>query len=639
MNLKYRAEIDGLRAIAVLPVILFHAGFEAFSGGFVGVDVFFVISGYLITTILIDDIEQGRFSIVSFYERRARRILPALFFVMLACLPFAWAWMVPSQLKDFSESLLAVSFFVSNFLFWQESGYFDASVEEKPLLHTWSLSVEEQYYVLFPLFLIFAWRFGKRNVFWLIVGLAIFSLALSEWSWRNSPTANFYLAPTRAWELFAGSISAFIVQKRGVIANNGFAWVGFISIVVAIFLYNENTPFPSVYTVLPVLGVVFIILFAGKTTVVANLLSTKVLVGVGLISYSAYLWHQPLFAFARIKLYEAPSVWLMGGLSLFSLGLAMVSWRFVEQPFRKASGGACLSRKGVFLSAVIMMCLFSSIGIVGHKLNGFEAYIPSENQRAFLRTAVKSPKRSDCHTSGSEPLVYANSCEYYGKNIEVAVFGDSHAVELAYALSKKLEKNDVGIKHLSFSACIPSFNTRFEGFEDCASWTSEIIDKLVEDDNIKTVVISYRLAFYLYGEHLDTYPELNNQNDDEHREAIWRALVELIEHLKNAGKNVVYVMQAPELQKSVEFLAPERHQIPFGVEKEWWLKRNKYVYDRLEDLTSMAKIVDPAKYLCRDQYCVAGESNKAYYYDANHVSGYGAGLVAEEVVRQIGSFK
>ena len=160
--MNYRREIDGLRALAVLPVILFHAGFETFSGGFVGVDVFFVISGYLITTIILAELEQGRFSIVNFYERRARRILPALFLVMLVCIPFAWIWLLPSDMKDFSQSLIAVAIFASNILFWRESGYFDTAAELKPLLHTWSLAVEEQYYVLFPLFLMLFWKLGKR---------------------------------------------------------------------------------------------------------------------------------------------------------------------------------------------------------------------------------------------------------------------------------------------------------------------------------------------------------------------------------------------------------------------------------------------------------------------------------------------
>ena len=278
--MKYRSEIDGLRALAVVPVILFHAGFELFSGGFVGVDVFFVISGYLITTILIEDIENNRFSLVKFYERRARRILPALFFVMLICVPFAWMWMLPHQLKDFSQSFVAVIFFASNILFWRESGYFAAAAEEKPLLHTWSLAVEEQYYLLFPILLFLAWRFGKNRVFLMIVVLAAISLAIGEWGWRNAATANFYLAPTRAWELFAGSIAAFVVQKRGVQSNNTMSTLGLSAVVFAIFAYDESTPFPSIYALVPVIGVVFLILFAGKETFAARFLSTKAMEGL-----------------------------------------------------------------------------------------------------------------------------------------------------------------------------------------------------------------------------------------------------------------------------------------------------------------------------------------------------------------------
>ena len=238
--MKYRAEIDGLRALAVVSVVLYHAGFEFFSGGFVGVDVFFVISGYLITSILIDDLENNTFDLVKFYERRARRILPALFFVTICSLPYAWMWMLPGQMEDFAESLIAVSLFASNFLFWQTSGYFDAAIEGKPLFHTWSLAVEEQYYVIFPVFLLLLWRFGKSRVFWTITVLASLSLALSEWGWRNMPSANFYLAPTRAWELLAGSIAAFLVQKSGVKNSNPLSLLGLAAIIFAILFYDEK---------------------------------------------------------------------------------------------------------------------------------------------------------------------------------------------------------------------------------------------------------------------------------------------------------------------------------------------------------------------------------------------------------------
>jgi len=324
--------------------------------------VFFVISGYLITVILIEDIERDKFSILNFCERRAQRILPALFFVMLCCVPFAWMWMPSPQMKDFAQSLVAVSLFASNFLFWIESGYFEAASDVKPLLHTWSLAVEEQYYVLFPVSLFFAWRFGKNRVFWMIVILAAISLAFSEWGWRAKPTANFYLAPTRVWEIFAGSISAFIVQKRGVQKNQLLSLLGLATILFSIFAYDNNIPFPGVYALVPVSGVVLLVLFAERETLAAKLLSTKAFVGLGLISYSAYLWHQPLFAFARIRSLNEPNAWLMAAFSLLSVALAVFSWKFIEQPFRNGKDTIIKQRSTMLGASLVGLMLFSGIG-------------------------------------------------------------------------------------------------------------------------------------------------------------------------------------------------------------------------------------------------------------------------------------
>ena len=215
----YRREIDGLRALAVLAVILFHTGFAAVSGGFVGVDIFFVISGYLITTILINDIEKGSFSLLNFYERRARRILPSLFFVMFFTLPLAWFWMQPQDLKSFSESLVAVPLFLSNLLFYLKSGYFDAASELEPLLHTWSLAIEEQYYLLFPLFLMLTWNLGKNVIISLLLLVAIGSVLGAHWGSANHPSFTFYLLPTRVFEILIGAlISLFINQKQSIIS-------------------------------------------------------------------------------------------------------------------------------------------------------------------------------------------------------------------------------------------------------------------------------------------------------------------------------------------------------------------------------------------------------------------------------------
>lgn len=415
--MQYRPEIDGLRAVAVLPVILFHAGLSSFAGGFVGVDIFFVISGYLITSILIADLDAGRFSLVTFYERRARRILPALFFVMLCCLPFAWMWMLPEQLDLFFKSVLAVCAFVSNILFWQKSGYFSAAAEEMPLLHTWSLAVEEQYYLLFPIFLLLCWKLGRGWVIGLILLCFCMSLGLSEWGWRNNPMANFYLAPTRVWELFAGSFVAFVPRRAWGRVGEALALLGLFAIVIAIFAYDKTLPFPSLYALLPVGGVVLVILFAQPGTGVAKLLSHRWLVAVGLISYSAYLWHQPLFAFARLRSLAEPSLGLMLGLSLLSLGLAAVSWRFVEQPFRhKGRGG--LSRRHIFAFSAAGLFAFAVLGGGGKLFKGGVLAVPSGGHRDYASAPRRYKRVPQSWGAGSYP---ERGClSYWGRRSHAA---------------------------------------------------------------------------------------------------------------------------------------------------------------------------------------------------------------------------
>ena len=273
--MKYRAEIDGLRALAVVPVILFHVGFEIFSGGFVGVDVFFVISGYLITTILINDLQNKSFDLFHFYERRARRILPALYSVLIVAIIYAF-YTSPFYARDIFQSIFAATLFAENLLLLVEtSNYFELGVDEKLLFHTWSLAVEEQFYLIFPIFLFIAWQWGKDRTFKTIIILTTISLIFSEWGWRQNATINFYLAPTRAWELFAGSIAAFIVHKYQVKKKNPLALLGLVAIIASIFVYDHDTPFPSLYALVPVLGVVLSLLYAEKDTLVAKILSTN----------------------------------------------------------------------------------------------------------------------------------------------------------------------------------------------------------------------------------------------------------------------------------------------------------------------------------------------------------------------------
>lgn len=457
-QMEYRREIDGLRAVAVLPVILFHAGFQTFSGGFVGVDVFFVISGYLITSIILTQKQAGTFSLVKFYERRARRILPALFFVMLSCLPFAWLWLLPSDMKDFSKSVTYVSVFASNVLFYKQSGYFDTVNEMKPLLHTWSLAVEEQYYLFFPLFLILIWRFSKKSIPVVFGAVALVSLLYTQYLLYRNPAAAFYMLSTRIWELLIGALIAYYLMNGKMLTAGSSAapssiapvnrsvlsLLGVLLIAYAVFFFDRTTPFPGLYALIPTLGTGLIILFATIDTPVGRILGNKLLVGIGLISYSAYLWHQPLFVFSRYKIDGGnPSPLLLITLTACALLFAFFSWKYIERPFRDPARVS-----GVQLAKYLTLAglSFTVIGTIGYKYEGFEEYYyanrltePQRKIYQFVKTHTtekfhaRDVDNGDCNfRSESIDAVFAerfDGCvKKYGK--AVVVLGDSHAVNI-----------------------------------------------------------------------------------------------------------------------------------------------------------------------------------------------------------------
>jgi len=370
--IEYRKEIDGLRAIAVIPVIFYHAGYQLFGGGFVGVDVFFVISGYLITTIILNDLESKKFSLLNFYERRARRILPALFLVVLCCVPAAWFMLLPDEMEEFSKSLIAVSTFTSNIHFWQDDGgYFAGPSELKPLIHTWSLAIEEQFYIILPIFLVLTWRLGRRFLLVSLLTSFVISLSLAHWGSQFRPSAAFYLLPTRAWELLIGSFVAFYLQRNEILfsnfASNALSTLGLAMILTSVFLFNSTTPFPGLAALAPTLGTALVILFANRRTLVFALLSHRAMVGIGLISYSLYLWHQPLLAFSRIFFIEGHNERLIPFLLAISVLLAWISWKYIEMPFRKES---VISSRGIYIGATFISSALICFGIVGYQTEG-----------------------------------------------------------------------------------------------------------------------------------------------------------------------------------------------------------------------------------------------------------------------------
>lgn len=633
--MEYRKEIDGLRAIAVLPVILFHAGFSWFSGGYVGVDIFFVISGYLITMILLREMESGTFSIAKFYERRARRILPALLFVMICCIPFAYLWMTPQQLKDFSQAFIAVSIFSSNILFWRKEDYFAPEAEENPLLHTWSLAVEEQFYIFFPVLLIMLWKFGRRPLFHVTLALSCLSLLLSEWGWRNHPSANFYLLPSRAWELGVGALCAFYLHNRAVAPSQILSLSGLALILYSIFMLEESTPSPSLYILAPVAGTAFIILFCNKDTLTYRILSLKHVVWIGVLSYSAYLWHQPLLAFSRIKIIPGPRLGVMLILCLLSILLAYFSWRYVERPFRRPETSWITTRAKVFSTTVIASLAIFTLGIYGHIGNGIpERFELSDEQESYISTAVASPMRDACHASSRKMIKAAEACSYNEENPSVAVLGDSHVVELAYALGEQLEETDIGVAHFSFSGCGPAYQNNEES--PCTAWTNDTVEYIQENEDIKQVIVSYRMAPLIWGSPQETYPDLPVVKTDAQTTETVESLRTMLSDMENSGKEVIFVNQSPELPSGIQSLVYSGHLKNgrvLGLRRDWWRTFSTF-FEAKDIIPEEVLTVGVDDLFCDQEFCYGGKDGISFYFDDDHLSVEGARKVAKHIIKE-----
>jgi peptidoglycan/LPS O-acetylase OafA/YrhL len=438
--MTYRPEIDGLRAIAIVAVILYHAqinifGHQLFKGGFIGVDIFFVISGYLITSIILKElIITGSFSFLNFYERRIRRILPVLLFVMLASFPFAWMYLLPSSFINFSKSLLYSLGFSSNFYF-HYSGQVYGAIDGLfiPFLHTWSLSVEEQYYILFPIVLFVTFKYFKKYLIHILILGFILSLALAEWTSRNYPSTSFYFLHTRMWELLAGSILAYFEITWGEggrfkykILNLILPSLGLFLIGHSIVFFNDKMFHPSFYTLSPIIGVCLIIWFSYKNELITKILSTKLLVGIGLISYSIYLWHYPIFAF--IKINGSVSGSIVGKLILIPLifFLSILSYLFVERSFRNRKLGFNIII--TFLSIMLTVIIIFNIIII--KENGFKFRFKHLNK-------INQNYNPDNLFLGRTRMINSqkNLNDFNLRDFNIVITGDSHGEDLFNSLN------------------------------------------------------------------------------------------------------------------------------------------------------------------------------------------------------------
>lgn len=644
--MQYRAEIDGLRAVAVIPVILFHAGFETFSGGFVGVDVFFVISGYLITTIILADMDAGAFSLANFYDRRARRILPALLFITAVCIPFAWRLLLPNDMENFTQSLVAVATFSSNILFWLQSGYFDTAAEFKPLLHTWSLAVEEQYYVLFPLFLMLTWKLGKGWIAAILALIALLSLGMAQWGSIYTPSAAFYLLPARGWELLVGSFVAFfLLNKKAVKGNQWLSLLGLLMILYAVFVFDEQTPFPSFYTLIPVIGVALIILFASPDTVAHRLLSNKGLVGIGLISYSAYLWHQPLFVFARYASPTEPSALLFAALSLMTFLLAYLTWRMVEQPFRARHK---IDTKTLVPVLSIGMVGVLAIGLAGHVSEGYRNQRFANDDLARLNSAKRS-EASRCRF-GDCGLAHA-------KEEDFLLIGDSNAYHFSAPLDELMAKNGLQLFNLALAGCAPLKGVirkdESRGFnKNCSAHVEDVKRFAINQDAPQNIIISAAWGLYVYGSDYAypayfepfndprLFPMDNLQLGEKERVATVLATIKnAIERLAATGKNVYVVYPMPYMRHEFSHnkqgflagVAPYDYNVFF--------EANKTIIKLFDELTALPNVfaIKPHEKLCFGSVqgtCLTEINGLFLYGDRLHMSDYGARYVFEDFFKK-----
>lgn len=658
--MQRRREIDGLRAIAVISVILYHTGLEAIGGGFIGVDIFFVISGFLITNIIVSEQETGRFSLLRFYERRARRILPALFCMMALSIPFACFLMTPLDLADFSKSLLATAAFISNIHFSFDRGYFNTALELKPLLHTWSLAVEEQFYLLFPLILMALAKLRRRHVMAILVCLAVASLLFAQWFAMRKEGIAFFILPTRAWELLAGAILALLIAGNSLPSGlqrygEALGGVGVLLVLYAIVAFDRSVPAPGLLFLLPTLGTALIITFARTGTVMGSILQSSMLVGIGLISYSAYLWHWPLFAFARYVSPSEPGPGVFAILICVTFALAYLSWRYVEQPFR---AGTFASRSVVFYGAGTGMAAALLIGLAGYLSGGFPQRFPAD--------IIIEASQPICERKSLAEYPSLKACEFGDKASarSLILYGDSHAKALSNELDKSLKAANVKGIYVELDRCevIPQTFTarKFARQSLCDAAFADLLSYIKETSS--DVVISIRWTFRFNpiagvidqltftnsegGMERETYREYFVRSSDGKTSIVAddkrQAFRQFIEGMLSTGANLHVVYPVPEMGWNINRLNLLAYwgtgQIAkeISISEQDYLKRNAFVLSLLAEYETLRQFsaVKPQAIFCSTFVtgrCVAQFDGIQYYADDDHLSDVGARRVIKAI--------
>ncbi len=639
-HLKYQAYVDGLRAVAVLAVIFFHAGIGC-GGGYVGVDVFFVISGYLITGLILKELNSGQFQITEFWERRVRRIFPALAVVVLACLAAGWFLYFPKDFKELGQSAIAQAMLVSNFYFYLDAGYFAQGVEVKPLLHTWSLAVEEQFYLIFPFLLIGFKRFSHKSIVPAILLLCALSFSLSVYCSYMHPRANFYLLPTRAWELAIGSFLAAIPAQRASIRwlTELLSWCGLLAILCAVFFYDRDTRFPGAAAALPCVGAALIIWANNghKLTSAGKLLAARPVVFIGLISYSLYLWHWPLLVFFKYWAVDPISYKQRLLLLLASFILAVLSWRFVETPFRRRVHFKRRSQIFTFAGITTVVLIFA--GLVISKLQGLPSRIPAEALCYLEENGSTNPGFSRQLTLKNALNGDYNEFGTGDKNLPVGllVWGDSHAqVEMPVLdiLCKEYSVRGVEAAH---SQTAPLVGYESHGVwslnEDSISFNNAVVE-FIRNKHISDVLIIARWDYYI--------------DADKGTDRLRNGVLATINALQNSGSRIWIMRQVPNYPWNVpKALAsavlhghdPEELGRLLSEQRKEAQSQDP-IFEGLATKFQNVTVLEPTElFVDTLGRCRVAKDGKAIYLDTDHVNVAGAMMLRplfEPILENIG---
>lgn len=628
-----RRDIDGLRALAVIPVVLFHFGFSTFSGGFVGVDVFFVISGFLITSILFREISAQRFSFVDFWARRARRIIPALSVVLLASLALGWLLLTAKDFSELGRTVRYQALFISNILFMREDGYFQPASDLKPLLHTWSLAVEEQYYIFFPLLMVLLMR-HVRHWRWMLFAVLLVSFGLNIAYIERKPDVAFFSLPTRAWELLCGAMLAVLPARKHAappwLAQTVGA-AGLAAVLLAVFTFDRETVFPGWAALLPVLGATALIWSGGQgSTWAGQLLSTRVFVWIGLLSYSLYLWHWPVYVYANAISIDGIQPWEAAGWMLLALGLAWLSWRFVELPFREKR--LLAGRKPVLVGGLMAMAVLAVTGSVVRSQEGFPQRLTGKALEYAQAREWRAGQMKCMLVTKDKKLDKA--CLLGGNQEAPAtrlVWGDSHAAALMPAIESGATREGRPVWLYSMSACPPILSD--DPRQRCKDFNEQTMEQ-VRRLQIKDVVLASNWSLYVYGrEDGDKKVLLNSHDNTAQAEArMAAALKARVAAIRAAGAQVWLFKEVPLQRKGAisrltSLARVGRSAEGMGRPLDEHLARQHFLgalFDSMSAADPGVHVIDPTPLMCADQVCSIEVNGHSQYKDEDHLSDTGS---------------